>query len=61
MRLTLTFTSGWWFWKKTINRTFEGDCTVWHDIETGRRPGTAIESRLSEMAWLKEYKENKIA
>lgn len=53
MRITLTFTRGFWWWKRTYTRTFEGECTVWHDIKTGRRPGTVIEGRLSEIEWLR--------
>jgi len=44
---------GWWIFKQL--RTYEGEGTVWHDIETGRRPGTYIEKRLSEIEWKLKY------
>jgi hypothetical protein len=34
-------------------RTYRGSGTVWHDVQTGKRPSSRIESRLCERWWLK--------
>lgn len=49
----------WPFFWKTKLRTFIGESTVWHDKETGKRPGTLIEGRLSEIDWLRRYQSEK--
>lgn len=54
--ITLTHTSGFWWWKRSVSRTYRGSGTVWHDVQTGARPGTLTEARLSEIAWLYEQR-----
>lgn len=36
-------------------RIFVGSGTVFHDIETGSRPGTTAEGWLSDAAWKADY------
>lgn len=40
-----------------VERTFYGDCTVWHDTETGTRAGTLLELRLCDVAtkWQRDH------
>lgn len=57
MNITLWRWSGIWPFRKKKYTTYSGDGTVWHDIETGKRPGTMIESQLSELAWLEKQRE----
>lgn len=49
--ITLTHTTGRWWWKRTHVETYRGSGTVWHNVETGERPGTDIEARLSNLEW----------
>ena len=50
-KITLTHTEGFWWWKHSVQRTYVGSGTVWHDVETGRRPDTDIEAQLAYIAW----------
>lgn len=36
--ITVSFYTGWLWWKREHTRTYRGSGTVWHDVETGRRP-----------------------
>jgi hypothetical protein len=58
MEITMTFRRFFMPWR-TYTRTFRGDCTVWHDVETGKRPGTMTEMRLCELWWLRTQPEIK--
>jgi hypothetical protein len=46
--------TGWLWWRRL--RTFEGECTVWHDVETGERASSYLEMRLSEIEWQRRRK-----
>lgn len=50
-RIHAVQTTGWWLWKRHRNVIYEGSSTVWHDVETGRRPGTVMEGFLSSVEW----------
>lgn len=39
--------TGFWRWRR--ERRYFGNCTVWHDAETGRRAGTLMEARLHKV------------
>lgn len=57
-KMVISIRPPWWqrlFGMKTQQHTFVGECTVWHDLATGRRPGTWVEGRLSELEWLHKY------
>lgn len=34
-----------------LARTYSGNLTVWHNVETGERPGTKSETLLSQWLW----------
>lgn len=40
--------------RRKVETTYEGDSTVWRDVKTGKRPGTATEMQLSEISWLRK-------
>lgn len=42
------------FW--TWEETYVGDCTVWYNVKTGRRPGTAMEGRLADIAAMRRLR-----
>ena len=47
--------------KRGIDRTYQGSGTVWHDIETGKRPGIQLERDLAAAAWLYEKRGGRLA
>lgn len=52
----------WFAWWKTVHPEstirYRGDCTVWHDADTGERASSAIESELADV-WTKAKWERK--
>jgi hypothetical protein len=54
--ISIKLVCGIWPFRKI--KTFRGSCTVWHNAETGERPGTETESQLSEI-WWKRTREQK--
>ena len=56
-----------WFLKLLGHKTgnsveqYHGQCTVFHNVETGARPGTFMESYLSEIVWKAKYAEKQKA
>ena len=47
----------WIFWRPERKDTYIGDCTVWHHMESGGRPGTLMEGRLSDILRHHQIKE----
>lgn len=35
--------------------TYRGNCTVWHNLETGERCGTLLEGALSNIWWARTH------
>lgn len=56
MQITITERCGFLGLKKR-RVTYEGGCTVWHNIETGTRATGAMERILSDLEWKKKYDE----
>jgi len=56
--MEITVVVGFWRWKR--ERRFFGNCTVWHDAETGRRAGTSMELYLSD-EWRRRKAEAAVA
>lgn len=50
MDMDIRIMTGWWIFKRV--RTFRGSSTVWHDIETGERASSRMESKLSQIEWM---------
>ena len=46
---TVTYTSGFLWWKKTVTRRAFGGLTVWHWEDTGKRCSISWESVLGEV------------
>lgn len=44
--------------KKKVETVYRGECTVWHDVKTGKRPCTSTEMQLSEIEWLRKQQES---
>lgn len=54
--MEITIRLGIWPFRRS--RTFRGSTTVWHDVETGRRPGAETEMRLSALAYQKRHQKD---
>lgn len=53
-RITVRYFPGWLkrlLGYKAYNVVYQGQCTVWHDITSGRRAGTQMESQLADYLW----------
>jgi hypothetical protein len=61
MEITIECPRWFLWWKPPKKRTFKGDGTVWHDVETGKRPGTMIESHLSDLSWYRKQQEKHLS
>lgn len=42
------------FGRRSVYRVYQGEPTIFHNVKTGIRPGTMIESFLSDKVWLHE-------
>ena len=49
--ITVELESGWWLWKRRVQRTYQGSNSVWRDIRTGYRAGLELEPLLSAIEW----------
>lgn len=45
--MILKIKTGWLWWRR--ERAYEGECTVWHEVETGHRASSVIEARLADI------------
>lgn len=45
----------YWICGPDVFTTYAGSGTVWHDVATGRRPGTHTEAQLAEIAWKRDH------
>jgi hypothetical protein len=41
----------WFFWRREV--AYRGNCTVWHNVKTGKRATTHVECFLFDL-WFKE-------
>jgi hypothetical protein len=49
MDVDITLMRGFLWWRRPV--VFRGSCTVWHELETGRRAPTHTELQLCDIWW----------